>query len=121
MTEEQLLSEMNTGILRWYPFKRGASVLMPDTGRADDPFSKCRESLRAWLVSEGCRVDIWPGIFPEDEKSRNEAPITRSARGYDYIILAGILEYRKRPAEEMRRMLTFLEPQGRILLITDNR
>ncbi len=105
MDKKGLLREMNTAIIRWYPFTAHSCIFVPSTGRDDDPLEECRRSVTDHLTVEGHRV-----VIDADHDNK-----------FDYIILIGILEYQPDPVTYLERVAGCLGASGRLLIVSDNR
>ncbi len=70
MTQEELLKELHTGLIRWYPFQEGARILylVPEAG--NDPLKESREAMRTLPIG-----------IQSFEKLRDEGFNNRHLRG----------------------------------------
>ncbi len=111
MTQEELLKELHTGLIRWYPFQEGARILylVPETG--NDPLKDAREDMAEWLQKTGHPVDV----LPIEQFSAHEH------QGYDYACLIGVVEFLKSPGAFLKKVRTAMKPEGKILIGADNR
>ncbi|SFC59577.1 adenylyltransferase/cytidyltransferase family protein [Butyrivibrio sp. YAB3001] len=123
---ETILQDIRTGILRWYPFKESASVLIVLNDWKDGFAQEVQDAISAWLLSERVKVDksVVSDIVCEkdnDNKNSNNREHIVTCDGYDYILLIGIIEYCENPVRLLSICKTMLNKTGRLLLATDNR
>lgn len=130
--EYEQLSEKRQGVLEWYPFKRGASLLELGAGMG---------ALTSLFVNKKCnitcveikksRVDIIKRRF-EHEKNVEvicDNPVLYSTEiKFDYIVVHDIWGYVKKYNKKddaynafLRKIKTFLKDDGHIIIIADNR
>ena len=115
LTEPELLYNMQTAILRWYPFKDGSDILLISTGRDDDPVNEMRDGVFKWLSSLGhdiMHLSI-DDLFSGESTVRND--------GFDYVLLLNVLEYSIDPMKILEMIRGYLSDTGRLLITTDNR
>lgn len=110
-TEQELLKELHTGLIRWYPFAEDAKILFFVPDAVNDPMRTEREDMAAWLTESGRSVTV---LSPE-------AFVVSEHSGYDIICLLGVLEFLKNPAEFLADAKKALRSGGKLLLGTDNR
>ena len=111
MTERELLRELHTGLIRWYPFRNQAKILFFVPQTKNDPIRTEREDMVDWLKESGHQVDVLtPDRFFEAEY-----------RDYAYICLIGVLEFLKDPANLLKEVKGALSSEGKLLIGTDNR
>lgn len=111
MTERELLRELHTGLIRWYPFRNQAKILFFVPQTKNDPIRTEREDMAEWLKRCGHQVDVlMPDRFSEAEY-----------RDYAYICLIGVLEFLKDPANLLKEVKGALSSEGKLLIGTDNR
>lgn len=111
MTERELLKELHTGLIRWYPFQKQAKILFFVPEAANDPIRTEREDMADWLKESGHQVDVLtPERFSEAEY-----------RDYTYVCLIGVLEFSKNPAGLLKKVKGALSPEGKLLIGADNR
>lgn len=111
MTERELLKELHTGLIRWYPFETNTRILFFVPDAAHDPMRTEREDMAEWLKKSGRSVTVTaPDAFSLSSHS-----------GYDYVCLLGVIEFLKDPAEFLENAGKALKPGGKLLIGTDNR
>lgn len=111
MTEQDLLKELHTGLIRWYPFGKRSNILFVEPNAARDPMKAERADMAAWLEESGHCVSV---ICPEEFD-----PTVH--RDYDYVCLPGVLEFEKTPEKLLKKMKSALKSEGKLLIGTDNR
>ncbi len=107
MTEQQLINELPKGLIKWYKFNAGEYVLcIVNENKLSGNIVKALKEMRLFTqcisleeVENGVNIE---GIF-------------------DYIIIANVLEYAKKPKELLSLLYQKLSAHGRFLLYTDNR
>ena len=105
MAEEfDLVKEIPTGLLRWYPFRRGASVLYIDDGS-----DVMADMLRSkGLVVTGCQLGELENVSKISEK-------------YEYIVCIAHLETVALPVKLLALLKRLLSSYGIMLLGMNNR
>ncbi len=58
MTERELLKELHTGLIRWYPFREDARILFFVPAADNDPMREEREDMADYLAGRGYQVRI---------------------------------------------------------------
>ncbi len=112
MQTEEIIHELPKGLLKWYKFHNGSSVLYVTAGTDVD------ESLAEFLADSGLKVYKYD-ISSLDKLECKQAK--EPAAAYDYIVMAGALERSSKPATALRIVRNLLSENGRLLLGTDNR
>ena len=92
-------SVLSIAWLAWYPVRKGSSALWIGPERA---------AVLSWLRSRCGNVVV---TDPENEEEER----------FDYVISFDGLEYQKDPVSALQRWLSFLKPEGILLLGADNR
>lgn len=109
---EDIICELPKGLVKWYDFRSGSRALFVTGG-----IEAC-ESLAQALTESGLTVDTL-NVNLLDDFTADSQQYTESA--YDYVVAAGALERSRNPEAFLRVLRSMLEPDGRLLLGTDNR
>ncbi len=99
---EELIRELPTALLRWYPFHQGAHCLYVGGAMQD--------AMACMLSEQGMHVTV---------KSIDEATI--STGRFNYIICIETLEQHPSPVDALNKMMRSLSPTGVLLLGMNNR
>ena len=110
MQTEEFVRELPKGLLKWYEFQKGSSVLYVATET-----KKCEPLVEA-LSESGLQVDTVDILFLEQGVWKQGA-----CRRYDYIVVIEILERCRKPEAVLQTLKNMLAPTGTLLLGTDNR
>ena len=110
MQTEEFVRELPKGLLKWYEFQKGSSVLYVATET-----KKCEPLVEA-LSESGLQVDTVDILFLEQGVWKQGA-----CRRYDYIVVIEILERCRKPEAVLQTLKNMLAPTGILLLGTDNR
>ena len=106
--ENRVKRDVHSGIMRWYPFEEGGSVLFIQADKEDDPYRECRDSVLEWLKNSGYKVTVI---------KEGEPP----CGSYDYSCLIGILEVCNEPEILIKNISQSIKKEGRMLIAADNR
>lgn len=111
MTERELLKELHTGLIRWYPFREDARILFFVPAADNDPMREEREDMADYLAGRGYQISR---VTPETYRAEG-------TERYDYICMLGIVELLNNPAELLKAAKNALKGDGKLILGTDNR
>lgn len=101
MKTENLLKELNKGILFWYPFEENANILIiqgQQSSSVDELFQ----------TADLCSIENFETYVCEANK-------------YDYIIAIHVMEYIKKPETFLAKCKGLLAATGKVLFSMDNR
>lgn len=130
--EYEQLSDKRKGVLEWYPFKSGASLLELGAGMGALTSLFVKKKCKITCVEiKKSRVDIIKKRF-EHEKNIEvicDNPVLYSTdKKFDYIVLHDIWGYIKKYNKIenaydffLRKIKSFLKEDGHIIIIADNR
>jgi len=107
---DYLMSQIYTGVLRWYPFTSHARILVIDNEIVDNDFGhETRESVIDWLKKEDFTVYV---------SKANQIPKDSI---YDYVLLIDVFEYLEIPSVFLKEISNILSEKGKIIIVADNR
>lgn len=104
MQSEQLIRELPKGLLKWYMFQQGASVLYISCHLSYD------DILIEALIECGLKVD-----------NMDLDNISYIENLYDYVVLVGALECNKNPVQLLTKIYSILNKDGKLILGLQNR
>lgn len=112
MQNDSLIRELPKGLIQWYQFDKGAKALFVSGGEPScDVFP---EAIKAHgLQTDSVHFRELEGFVQKVRQGMK--------RGYDYIILAGVIERCKAPQPLLCLLHGLLNPNGRLLIGADNR
>ena len=101
---EEIVKQLPTGLLRWYPFAAGANALYVGDSESE---------MASMLMSDmGLKLET---------ASVTELENISTSRGYDYIICVSGLEILKDIKGGLQKLKSLLDPSGIMLLGMNNR
>lgn len=104
MKTEEVIENLSKALLNWYEFKRETRALFISGG-----FLEC-EVLFDVLLEKNLQVE-----------KAELCELEKLDGGYEYIVLAGIVEKSKDPIRLFTELKKLLTPTGRLLIAADNR
>lgn len=101
---DEIINELPLGLLYWYDFKTSKNILYIGNNKRISKFlkSKC-ENFTNLDINVDINIDL-------DNLSK-----------FDYIVAINILETSKNPSDFISKLKSILQPQGKLLLATQNR
>ena len=123
------LSDIRKNIVRWYPFKKNSSILEIGAHLGEVTGELCEKARRVVSIEfSNRRADA---IINRHKNKENLELIIANffeielKETFDYITLINVLEYSEelntKPEKIIEHAKKFLNPDGRILIVTDNK
>ncbi len=115
LSEDQVISNMRTGIIRWLDIKE-KNILTVIAGDARYYLEDTRLAIADYFNSNVTQ-DYKAGVITIKELVNSQMPIK-----YDYIFMIGVLEFAENPAELIKCAYSMLKPiYGKLYLGLVNR
>lgn len=122
-----LVAELPKGLLKWYDFQKGGNALFVTGGAEEfaslaDMLKECSLHVECISLAELENEDLDNGQQSNCTLSNDESRTAGVRTGaYQYIVIAGVLEYSKNPGHTLQLLRGMLKQGGKLLLGTDNR